>query len=231
MPRGKERPKMGLKLEVTVIPSKYLDWTLAEIARHLGNGPLLCGRAGPAGPRGSSLCPMRSRKNGAANPSPKSSRPAAGTRLAPPNLDLTALAILAVSYSDARPARSSSGAPGNTTSKISTWSCPGTASSSSPASAARASPPWPSTSSMPRGSAATWSPCRPTPGSSWSSWTSRTWSTSRACPRPSPSSSAAPPGTPAPPWPPPPKSTTTSGCCSPGWAPLTATSAAGPSRP
>ena len=41
MPRGKERPAMGLKLEVTVIPSKYLDWTLAEIARHFGNGPLL----------------------------------------------------------------------------------------------------------------------------------------------------------------------------------------------
>jgi hypothetical protein len=41
MPRGKERPKLGLKLEVTVIPSKYLDWTLADIARHFGNGPLL----------------------------------------------------------------------------------------------------------------------------------------------------------------------------------------------
>jgi hypothetical protein len=41
MSRVKERPIRGLKLEVTVIPSKYLDWTLAEIARHLGNGPLL----------------------------------------------------------------------------------------------------------------------------------------------------------------------------------------------
>jgi hypothetical protein len=41
MSRGKERPELGLKLEVTVIPSKYLDWTLAEIARHFGNGPLL----------------------------------------------------------------------------------------------------------------------------------------------------------------------------------------------
>ena len=41
MSRVKERPNRGLKLEVTVIPSKYLDWTLAEIASHLGNGPLL----------------------------------------------------------------------------------------------------------------------------------------------------------------------------------------------
>jgi hypothetical protein len=41
MSRTKERPERGLKLEVTVIPAKYLDWTLAEIAAHLGNGPLL----------------------------------------------------------------------------------------------------------------------------------------------------------------------------------------------
>lgn len=41
MSRGKERPERGLKLEVTVIPSKYLDWSLADIIRHLGNGPLL----------------------------------------------------------------------------------------------------------------------------------------------------------------------------------------------
>jgi hypothetical protein len=41
MSKGKERPELGLKLEVTVIPSKYLDWTLADIARHFGNGPLL----------------------------------------------------------------------------------------------------------------------------------------------------------------------------------------------
>jgi hypothetical protein len=41
MSRVKERPNRGLKLEVTVIPSKYLDWTLADIIRHLGNGPLL----------------------------------------------------------------------------------------------------------------------------------------------------------------------------------------------
>jgi hypothetical protein len=41
MSRSKERPDKGLKLEVTVIPSKYLEWTLAEIIHHLGNGPLL----------------------------------------------------------------------------------------------------------------------------------------------------------------------------------------------
>ncbi len=68
MPRGKERPAMGLKLEVTVIPSKYLDWTLADIARHFGNGPLLW-PGGPAAPRPSSSCPMRSRRNGVPNPS------------------------------------------------------------------------------------------------------------------------------------------------------------------
>ncbi len=41
MSRSKERPDKGLKLEVTVIPSKYLEWPLADIIRHLGNGPLL----------------------------------------------------------------------------------------------------------------------------------------------------------------------------------------------
>jgi hypothetical protein len=41
MSRVKDRPEMGLKLEVTVIPAKYLDWTLADIARHFGNGALL----------------------------------------------------------------------------------------------------------------------------------------------------------------------------------------------
>ncbi len=41
MPRLKERPAQGLKLEVTVIPAKYLDWTLTDIVRHMGNGPLL----------------------------------------------------------------------------------------------------------------------------------------------------------------------------------------------
>ncbi len=49
MPRGKEPPKMGLKLEITVIPAKYLGCTLAEIVRQLGNGPLLwAGGAGRA---------------------------------------------------------------------------------------------------------------------------------------------------------------------------------------
>ena len=41
MPKAKDHPEQGLKLELTVIPAKYLDWTLAEIARHFGNGPLL----------------------------------------------------------------------------------------------------------------------------------------------------------------------------------------------
>ncbi|MBM4293579.1 MAG: hypothetical protein FJ126_01560 [Deltaproteobacteria bacterium] len=49
MSRTKERPNRGLKLEVTVIPAKYLDWPLAEIIHHLGNGPLLwAGGAGRA---------------------------------------------------------------------------------------------------------------------------------------------------------------------------------------
>jgi len=40
---------MGLKLEVIVIPAKYLGCTLAEIVRQLGNGPLLwTGGAGRA---------------------------------------------------------------------------------------------------------------------------------------------------------------------------------------
>ena len=41
MPRGKERPNRGLKLEIKVIPAKYLDLPLAEIAVLMGNGPLL----------------------------------------------------------------------------------------------------------------------------------------------------------------------------------------------
>ncbi len=42
MPRGKDRPNRGLKLEIKVIPPpKYLDLPLAEIARLMGNGPLL----------------------------------------------------------------------------------------------------------------------------------------------------------------------------------------------
>ena len=49
MSRTKERPNRGLKLEVTVIPAKYLEWPLAEIISHLGNGPLLwAGGAGRA---------------------------------------------------------------------------------------------------------------------------------------------------------------------------------------
>ena len=71
MPRGKERPEMGLKLEVTVIPSKYLDWTLADIARHFGNGPLLW--PGGAG-RGQSLkfVPYEIKKKRGPKPKPKS---------------------------------------------------------------------------------------------------------------------------------------------------------------
>jgi hypothetical protein len=41
MPKGKERPQKGLRLEIKVIPSKYLDLPLSEIANLLGNGPLL----------------------------------------------------------------------------------------------------------------------------------------------------------------------------------------------
>jgi hypothetical protein len=41
MSRGKERPNRGLKLEIKVIPVKYLALPLAEIAHLMGNGPLL----------------------------------------------------------------------------------------------------------------------------------------------------------------------------------------------
>ncbi|MDP3182655.1 MAG: hypothetical protein Q8M54_07530 [Desulfobaccales bacterium] len=41
MSRGKERPNRGLKLEIKVIPAKYLDLPLAEIAQLMGNGSLL----------------------------------------------------------------------------------------------------------------------------------------------------------------------------------------------
>ena len=41
-----------------------------------------------------------------------------------------------------------------------------------------ASPPWPSTPSMPRDSGGMWSPCPPTPGCSWARWRSPTWTTS-----------------------------------------------------
>jgi hypothetical protein len=70
MPRGKERPELGLKLEVTVIPSKYLDWTLAEIARHFGNGPLLWpGGAGRA--QGIKFAPYEIKKKRGRKPKPK----------------------------------------------------------------------------------------------------------------------------------------------------------------
>ncbi len=71
MPRGKERPATGLKLEVTVIPSKYLDWTLAEIARHFGNGPLLWpGGAGRA--QGLKFAPYEIKRKRGPKPKPKS---------------------------------------------------------------------------------------------------------------------------------------------------------------
>jgi len=77
MPRGKERPELGLKLEVTVIPAKYLDWTLAEIARHFGNGPLLWpGGAGRA--QGIKFVPYEVKKKRGRKPKPKepAARPA-----------------------------------------------------------------------------------------------------------------------------------------------------------
>jgi len=71
MSRGKERPELGLKLEVTVIPSKCLDWTLAEIARHFGNGPLLWpGGAGRA--RGIKFLPYEIKKKRGRKPKAKS---------------------------------------------------------------------------------------------------------------------------------------------------------------
>ncbi len=41
MPNDKTRGARGLKLEIKVIPPSCLDMTLAEIARLLGDGPLL----------------------------------------------------------------------------------------------------------------------------------------------------------------------------------------------
>jgi len=70
MSRGKDRPELGLKLEVTVIPSKYLDWTLAEIASHFGNGPLLwAGGAGRA--QGIKFVPYEIKKKRGRKPKPK----------------------------------------------------------------------------------------------------------------------------------------------------------------
>jgi hypothetical protein len=71
MSRVKEHPEMGLKLEVTVIPSKYLDWTLADIASHFGNGPLLWpGGAGRA--QGIKFVPYEIKKKRGRKPKPKS---------------------------------------------------------------------------------------------------------------------------------------------------------------
>jgi hypothetical protein len=41
MAKPRNRPNQGQKLEIKVIPPQYLDLPLAEIARLLGNGPLL----------------------------------------------------------------------------------------------------------------------------------------------------------------------------------------------
>jgi hypothetical protein len=70
MSRVKERPEQGLRLEVTVIPAKYLDWTLGDIARHLGNGPLLWpGGAGRA--QGIKFVPYEIKKKRGRKPKPK----------------------------------------------------------------------------------------------------------------------------------------------------------------
>ena len=70
MSRVKERPTKGLKLEVTVIPPKYLDWTLAEIVSHLGNGPLLWpGGAGRS--QGVKFVPYELKKKRGRKPKPK----------------------------------------------------------------------------------------------------------------------------------------------------------------
>jgi hypothetical protein len=70
MSRVKELPKKGLKLEVTVIPAKYLDCTLAEIVRQLGNGPLLwAGGAGRA--QGIKFTPCEMKKKRGRKPKEK----------------------------------------------------------------------------------------------------------------------------------------------------------------
>jgi hypothetical protein len=76
MSRVKEKPTEGLRLEVTVIPAKYLDWTLAEIVAHLGNGPLLWpGGAGRS--QGIKFVPFELKKKRGRKPKPKdaSARP------------------------------------------------------------------------------------------------------------------------------------------------------------
>lgn len=81
MSRTKERPTRGLKLEVTVIPAKYLDWPLAEIIRHLGNGPLLWpGGAGRA--QGIKFVPYEIKKKRGRKP--KSQKKPATLQPAPP---------------------------------------------------------------------------------------------------------------------------------------------------
>jgi hypothetical protein len=70
MLKGKDRPALGLKLAVTVIPAKYLDWTLADIASHFGNGPLLWpGGAGRA--QGIKFVPYEIKKKRGRKPKPK----------------------------------------------------------------------------------------------------------------------------------------------------------------
>ncbi len=78
MSRGKEPPKQGLKLEVTVIPAKYLDCTLAEIVRQLGSGPLLwTGGAGRA--KALKFVPYEIKKKRGRKPKPKE-QPAAAAK-------------------------------------------------------------------------------------------------------------------------------------------------------
>ena len=81
MPRTKDRPQQGLRLEVTVIPSKFLDWTLADIARHFGNGPLLWpGGAGRA--QGLKFVQYEIKKKRGRKPKPKEPRERPGPGLA-----------------------------------------------------------------------------------------------------------------------------------------------------
>ena len=70
MPRGKSRPQLGLKLEVNVIPSKYLDWTLADIAQHFGNGPQLWPGGAGRGQR-IKIVPYEIKKKRGRKPKPK----------------------------------------------------------------------------------------------------------------------------------------------------------------
>ena len=90
----------------------------------------------------------------------------------------------------------------------------------------RASRRWLSTRSTPKDSAATSSPCPPTPGSFSSGWKSRTSRASRASARRSPSARRTAFGILAPPSAPRPRSTTTCGCCTPAWVAPSAAPAA-----